>query len=118
MSLPWWKTDKDARFSELLRAVRTYYHPDTAQDGAPERLRRLVYRVENEGLRAEFHDIPRFLAELRAAIIDPGQVPDDELFNAACFEDGSDEAFLARVWHDIYPDRPLPTADNPHGIGN
>ena len=35
-------------------------------------------------------------------LADPGQLPDNELFKAVQFSDGSNEAFLRRLWHDLY----------------
>jgi len=47
-----------------------------------------------------------FRAELREALADPGQLPDNELFKAVQFSDGSNEAFLRRLWHDLYGGEP------------
>ena len=44
--------------------------------------------------------------ELREALADPGQLPDNELFKAVQFSDGSNEAFLCRLWHDLYGNKP------------
>jgi hypothetical protein len=44
-------------------------------------------------------------AELQEALADPGQLPDNELFKAVQFSDGSNEAFLRRLWHDLYGDQ-------------
>ena len=48
-----------------------------------------------------------FKAELRQALADPGRLPDDELFKAVDYADGSDERFLRRVWRDLYGDEPV-----------
>jgi hypothetical protein len=45
-----------------------------------------------------------FKAELRQAIADPSQLPDDELSEAVEYSDGRDEKFLRRLWHDLYGD--------------
>jgi hypothetical protein len=60
-------------------------------------------------------EIQAFKAELQQALADPGQLPTDELFDAVDYGDGSDEAFLRRLWHDLYhqPDTPAAGAD-PH----
>ena len=50
-----------------------------------------------------------FRAELREALADPGQLPDNELFKAVQFSDGSNEAFL-RLWHDLYGGEPRTSA--------
>ena len=46
-----------------------------------------------------------FKAELREALRDPSRIPDDELSESVEYDDGSDEAFLRRLWHDLYGDR-------------
>jgi hypothetical protein len=40
----------------------------------------------------------------RAAAI---RLPDDELFKATDYSDGSDERFLRRVWRDLYGEEPV-----------
>ena len=45
-----------------------------------------------------------FKSELREAMKDPSQLPGDELFESVEYSDGSDEAFLRRLWHDLYGD--------------
>jgi len=47
-----------------------------------------------------------FIAELRQALTNPRQLPADELSAAVEHSDGSDEAFLRRLWHDLYGDQP------------
>jgi hypothetical protein len=47
-----------------------------------------------------------FRTELREALADPGQLPDNELFKAVQFSDGSNEAFLRRLWRDLYGGEP------------
>jgi hypothetical protein len=37
---------------------------------------------------------------------DPSRLPDDELFKAADYGDGSDQAFLRRLWRDLYGGEP------------
>ena len=53
-----------------------------------------------------------FKAELRQAITHPDQLPSDELFDHVQYDDGSDEAFLRRLWRDLYDDEPA-TAPGP-----
>jgi len=36
----------------------------------------------------------------------PSRLPDDELFKAVDYGDGSDQAFLRRLWRDLYGDEP------------
>jgi hypothetical protein len=40
------------------------------------------------------------------ALADPGRLPDDELFKAVDYGDGSNEMFLRRLWDDLYGDEP------------
>ena len=37
----------------------------------------------------------------------PDQLPDDELSKHVRYEDGSPEAFLRRLWQDLYGDEPV-----------
>jgi hypothetical protein len=46
-----------------------------------------------------------FKSELREALRNPGQLPDGELSEAVEYD--GDEAFLRRLWHDLYGDEPL-----------
>ena len=48
-----------------------------------------------------------FKAELRQAITHPDQVPRDELSTHVQYDDGSPEAFLRRLWRDLYGDEPV-----------
>jgi hypothetical protein len=48
-----------------------------------------------------------FKAELRQALADPSQLPDDELSYAVQYDDGSPEKFLRRLWRDLYGDEPV-----------
>ncbi len=47
------------------------------------------------------------MQELREALADPGRLPDDELFKAVDCGDGGDQAFLRRLWRDLYGEEPL-----------
>ncbi|PRX97272.1 hypothetical protein [Allonocardiopsis opalescens] len=109
-TLDYWRDDPDAPFAELLAVLETFYHPELNEANGPEALSRLVHRVESEGFTSAHHDVPRFLAELRTALSDPGRLPDGQLCKATYYdEEPDDAAFLERVWRDIYPGRPLPS---------
>jgi hypothetical protein len=56
-------------------------------------------------------EIRAFKAELKQALADPGHLPGDGLFDAVDYADGSDEAFLRRLWHDLYGGQPGAGAD-------
>jgi hypothetical protein len=48
-----------------------------------------------------------FKSELREALCDPSQLPGDELSESVQYDDGSSEAFLRRLWRELYGDKPL-----------
>lgn len=93
----YWKRYPDGPFATLIRIATTYLHPE-ADD--LESLQRLAKREGDKELRG-------FKAELRVAIKDPDQLPDDELSKHVRYEDGSPEAFLRRLWTDLYGDEPV-----------
>ncbi|PRX98140.1 hypothetical protein [Allonocardiopsis opalescens] len=109
MSSAWWYTDRSAPFAELLSLLQTCYHPDIRQAGAEEELRALVQAAERGEDTGTEWNIPVFLNELRLAVTDPSRIPGDALDRATDHTEGNDTEFLARVWRDIYPGRPLPT---------
>ena len=47
-----------------------------------------------------------FKDELRQALTDPSQLPEDELDNAVEFTDENETAFLRRLWRDLYGEEP------------
>ena len=47
-----------------------------------------------------------FKSELRQALRDPARLPGDELFESVEYSNGSDEAFLVWLWHELYGDEP------------
>ena len=52
---------------------------------------------------------PKF-ATVQRSLADPSRLPDDELFKAVDYGDGSDQAFLRRLWHDLYGGEPRTSA--------
>ena len=100
MSGPFWHDHPDAAFATLLRVVETYCHPE-AWEGAYEQLQALAGRTDDEEMRI-------FKRELVEVIRDPSVLPPGALREAAEYDDGSGEAFLARLWRDLYPDDPRP----------
>jgi hypothetical protein len=99
MSPLYWERHPDGPFATLIRVATTYCSPD-ADEAAYEGLKRLVKRENVEEMRV-------FKDELREALRDPARLPDDELSESVEYDDGSDEAFLRRLWHDLYGDEPL-----------
>jgi hypothetical protein len=98
----YWKRQPDGPFATLIRIATTYLHPE-ADD--LESLQRLAKRKNDIEM-----DI--FKAELRDAIKNPDELPDDELSKHVQYEDGSPEAFLRRLWRDLYGDEPLDTPEH------
>jgi hypothetical protein len=98
----YWKRHPDGPFATLIRITTTYLHPETDD---LESLQRLVKRENDTEMHA-------FKAELRAAIKDPDQLPDDELSKHVRYEDGSPEAFLRRLWRDLYGEDPVDTPEH------
>lgn len=103
MSKRFWQTDPQADWATLLGVVETYCHPEIATDDGYERLQRLAKRQDDAEMTV-------FKQELREAIRDPSRLPSGSLARAAEYEDGSEQAFLARLWRDLYPEEPLPSA--------
>ena len=96
----YWERHPDGPFATLIAVAATYCMPE-AYDGAYDDLigRARAPEPDDEEIRV-------FKAELQQALADPGQLPADELFDAVDYGDGSDEAFLRRLWHDLYGDQP------------
>jgi hypothetical protein len=84
----------------LIAVAATYCHPEVHNDAYPE----LIERVRSPA--PEDEQIRVFRRELGEALADPSRLPDDELFKAVDYGDGSDQAFLRRLWRDLYGDEP------------
>lgn len=95
----YWKRHPEGPFATLIRVATTYLHPE-ADD--LESLQRLARYKDDEEMRL-------FKAELREAIEHPDLVPRDELSEHVEYEDGSTDAFLRRMWRDLYGDEPVAT---------
>lgn len=93
----YWKRNPSAPFATLIRIATTYLHPEA------DNLESLQVRAKREN----DEQMRTFKAELRQAIEHLDLVPDDELSSHVEFDDGSTEAFLHRLWHDLYGDEPL-----------
>jgi len=98
----YWNRHPDGPFATLIRIATTYLHPEVDE---LEALQNLVKRENDE--------MYTFKAELREAIKDPAQLPGDELSKHVRYEDGSPEAFLRRLWRDLYGDEPIETPQYP-----
>ncbi len=100
MNQAYWARNPQGPFATLIGVAATYCHPE-AYDGAYEDLivRARLMAPEDEEIRV-------FRDELREALTDPGRLPDNELSKAVEYDDGSSEAFLRRLWRDLYGDEP------------
>ncbi len=100
-----WVRDREKPFGTLLSYCRTYLHPDDYYGGL-EQLRYACNLPEAEQLA----DTKQFLVELRRVIVgDTEGLPKGALSKAAQYDDGSDDAFVKRVWTELFPGEPLPT---------
>jgi len=96
----YWARNPQGPFATLIGVAATYCHPE-AYDGAYEAL---ITRARSA--TPEDEEIRVFRDELREALADPGRLPDNELSKAVEYDDGSSEAFLCRLWRDLYGDEP------------
>jgi hypothetical protein len=96
----YWARNPQGPFATLIGVAATYCHPEAYDDAYAD----LIARARSAA--PEDEEIRVFQQELREALADPGRLPDDELSKAVEYGDGSSEAFLRRLWHDLYGDEP------------
>ena len=90
----YWERHPDGPFATLIAIATTYLGPED-------------YDLDSLKTLAQREDQPRtqvFKSELREALRDPSQLPGDELSRSVQYEDGSPEAFLRNLWHELYGD--------------
>lgn len=90
----YWERHPDGPFATLIAVASNYLDPEN-------------YDLDALKVLAKRDGEPRmqvFKSELREALRDPGQLPGDELFGSVEYAEGSDEAFLRQLWHDLYGD--------------
>jgi hypothetical protein len=80
--------------------VDTYLHPESAYDVGD--LAEWLRGGEPQEEVIQFKDEFRRLLSGEA-----DQLPKGALGTAAEFDDGTDEAFLRRLWHELYGDEPV-----------
>ena len=97
----YWQRDKDAPFAFFVGIINAYCHPETGAD--EQDLADWVNNPKPSGEAVRFKDEFR---RLLAGDLD--MLPQGALGTAAEYEDGSDEAFLRRLWHQLYEDEPVP----------
>lgn len=100
-----WTRNPYGPLATLIRIATIYLHPEFCDREA----------LQQRAQRDSDPEIRVFKAELRAALRDPAQLPGDELSVNVQYDDGSDEAFLAALWLDLYGDEPS-TAAGPDGL--
>lgn len=93
----YWERHPDGPFATLIAVATTYLHPENYD---LDSFKKLAKREDDEEMRV-------FKSELREALRDPSQLPADELWESVEYNDGSDEAFLRKLWRDLYGDEPF-----------
>jgi hypothetical protein len=88
----YWERHPDGPFATLIEITANYLDPENYDFDS---LKSLAEREDDPEMRV-------FKSELRAALQDPGQLPGDELSRSVQYEDGSPQAFLRRLWRDLY----------------
>jgi hypothetical protein len=92
--------DPNSPFAFFLTVINTYLHPESAYD-----VDDLTEWLRDGEPREE---IIRFRDEFRHLLTgDLDKLPSHALSTAAEYDDGSDEAFLRRLWRDLYGDEPV-----------
>ena len=90
----YWERHPDGPFVTLIEVATTYLDPENYD---LEELKALAKRDDLDEVRV-------FKSELREALRDPSRLPGDELFESVEYGNGSDEAFLVWLWHELYGD--------------
>lgn len=98
MNEAYWARNPHGPFATLIAVAATYCHPESYHDAYAD----LIDRAQSP--TPDDDEIRVFKAELQRALADPSRLPDDELFKAVDYGDGSDERFLRRLWRDLYGD--------------
>jgi hypothetical protein len=96
----YWQRDRNAPFAFFLGVISAYLHPDAGMtmDDLAEWLH--YPDLGEEAIRFK-DDFRRLLSG------EVDKLPEYALFTAAGYEDGSDEAFLRRLWQELYGDEPV-----------
>src|ERR1700733_11629464 len=93
----YWERNPDSPFVTLIRVTSNYLDPENYN---LDHLKALAER-ENDG------EMQVFKSELGQALRDPARLPGDELFESVEYGNGSDEAFLIWLWHELYGGEPF-----------
>jgi hypothetical protein len=95
-----WRRDKTSPFAFFLRIIDSYCHPESGM--TVDDLREWVRYPEQTDEMILFKDEFR---RLLSGEID--QLPKGALGTASAFDDDSEEAYLRRLWHELYGDEPV-----------
>ncbi len=95
-----WRRDPNSPFAYFLSIIDTYLHPESDYD--VDDLAEWLSKAKPPEKATRFKD--EFRRLLSGEL---GQLPDYALFTASAYDDGSDEAFLRRLWHELYGDEPV-----------
>lgn len=95
-----WRRDPNSPFAYFLGIIDTYLHPESGYD--VDDLAAWLRRAKPPEKAARFKDDFR---QLLSGELD--KLPKGALGTASAYEDGSDEAFLRRLWHELYGDEPV-----------
>jgi len=88
----YWLDDHNAPYATLLNILQSHVHPETDQ----------MDELQESAKLTDHPKMQTFKRELREVIADPSVLPDGALFTATGYEDGTDEAFLSRLWRELY----------------
>ena len=90
----YWERHPDGPFATLIAVATSYLHPEIDD---VDSLKRFAKSEDNQETRV-------FKSELREALRNPSSLPAGELFKSVQYDDDSEEAFLHRLWRDLYGD--------------
>ena len=93
----YWERHPDGPFVTLIAVATTYLHPENYD---LESLKQLARSEDDEEMRV-------FKSELREALRDPSQLPDDELWKSVEYGDGTTRRSCVDSRHELYGDEPL-----------
>jgi hypothetical protein len=99
-----WRRDPNSPFAFFLRVVDTYLHPESGSD-----VDDLAEWIKGGEPKEEIVQFKEEFRRLLSGELD--KLPDYALFTAAAYDDGSDEAFLRRLWHELYGDEPVQSGE-------
>jgi hypothetical protein len=103
----YWLKDKSAPFATFLSVIQSYYHPEIRNDKFDSLLRRAQANRPDDFQMVTFkQEFVRLLEGDRTAL-------HPEALDAATEYDdwNTDDEFLVWLWHQLYPEEPVPRHD-------